>query len=408
MSKMVPIDYEEALQRILELAASSEIEAESLPIAQALGRITAEEVFSQTHVPPFHRAMMDGYAVTEADRQGNQPLKVMGRLAAGDWPAEKLQPGTCYKIMTGAPIPEGTAAVVRHEWCEVLEQGNMIRILEIAARGESIQNAGMDGKPGELLIPARTRLYAEHLAILSAFGQERVRVFHKPRVSILTTGSELISPGTPLLPGKIYGSNGMFLENALRADGAHIVRHAHIADQREKLQEAIENAAHSSDWVILTGGVSKGDFDFVPSILENIAGKLSISRVLMRPGGPFVAGKVNQCKLIGLSGNPSAMYIQYHVLLRPAILYSQSEQIHLFETRARLAEDIHLKPVPHVRFLRSKARIIDGVWHVWPSEQQSPGLVRGLADCQAIMKSQESQLKKESWVNIQILPLAFS
>lgn len=393
--------FDEATKIALKHAVALPIQ--SVPSADAKGRALARDAIAAVDVPPFHRAMMDGFAVRSDDcaRPGVR-LQVIGAISAGEWTVARLQPGQAIRIMTGAPIPLGADAVARFEWCDVSEVH--IDVLRSIVKGESVQPRGEDGQAGTTLIPAGTTLFGAKCSVLQAFGIAQVDVYARPRVALVITGSELVqSVGTPLQKGQIYGSNHSMLESAVEDAGAEVVSTTFVDDNPERLQEVLRSAARSADFVLTTGGVSKGDHDHLPRILHELGATVAMEQVLMRPGSPFLVARMNKATVFAMSGNPAACFAQFACFVRPTIRRSLGLPDGAFPVSGRLGHDVALKSIKHVRILRAKADIVEGMVRVDVRLAQSPGVVSSFVDANCLIRLDEDELPAGAVVPLQWL-----
>lgn len=368
------------------------LSVEVLPVDQARGRLAAEDIIAKVDVPPFRRAMMDGFAVQWQDaEQVGTVLDVIGTVAAGDGNTLHVARGQAARIMTGAPVPEGADSVVRFEWCE--EQGaNKVKILRPAKRGESVQPIGEDGRSGVVILDKGTRLGPTEVAVCRTFGVFSVTVTQPPSVTVIVTGSELVASPLPLKAGQIYGANDAFLTGSLEMDGAKIQAVHYVADHPELIEQTIKEAVNDSDYVILTGGVSAGDFDYVPNVLRKLGGELALQKVLMRPGSPFVLTTIGSTTVFALSGNPAAGFVQFECFVRPTVRASLGYQLPIFPASGKLRHALELKPIKHVRIFRAKATVEDGVIWIDTDMAQSSGVVSSFAYANCLVRLDESSL----------------
>jgi molybdopterin molybdotransferase len=364
---------------------------ETVDLSVAFGRCLAEDVIAKLNVPPFNRAMMDGFAIRTSDLGENGgTLLVVGTIIAGDEPCQSVEPGLAIRIMTGAPVPPGADAVVRFEWCEELSD-NHVQVLKRVKQGESIQCIGEDGQSGQTVIQSGVRLSGAELAVCKTFGVYAPLVAIPPRICILVTGNELVQePKTILRTGQIYGANEMFLQGALTEDGAVVTRVEYIRDDLLQIRNAISKNAMENDYVILTGGISAGDLDFVPAAIRDLSGDLDVEKVLMRPGSPFVVSKLGQSTIFALSGNPAASFIQFETLVRPVIRKTLGMEDKGFPITGELTHSVYLKPIKHTRILRAAAKIEDGKIVLDASLAQSPGVMSSFASANCLVRLDKS------------------
>ncbi len=399
--------FDEAKQAAMNRAVSQK--AVSIDLSKAFLHYLAEDVVAMQNVPPFNRAMMDGFAVRSEDlKENGNVLTITSKIIAGDEPNGFVEQGQAARIMTGAPVPQGANAIARFEWCEELPN-NQVKVLKFIEVGESIQSAGEDGKYGQVLIQKGTRLTGAELAVCKTFGVHTVNVSVSPRICILITGNELVQDvRTPLKGGQIYGANELFLEGALTEDGASVTHIEYIQDDLLKIREAIFRHTKDHDYVILTGGVSAGDLDYVPKAIRDLVGELDVEKVLMRPGSPFVISQIEQTAVFALSGNPAASFIQFEALVRPAIRKTLGIEDKGFPVIGELSHEIHLKPIKHTRILRAIARHVDGKIMIDARVAQSPGIMSSFAQANCLVRLNESSYESGAKLPVRLFkPLFF-
>jgi molybdenum cofactor synthesis domain-containing protein len=404
MSTVQTVTYDEALTILDRLRPPSR--TEMVPTTEALYRTLAMPALARVTVPPFHRAMMDGYAISQADISdlSGKTLPVRGVIGAGQTECYELDAGSAVKVMTGAPVPDGTVAVVRKEWCETSPDGRSVTFLESVQRGESVQQAGEDGRVGDPLLTSGTRLRAQDIAVLAAFGVRQVAVHQRLRVGIVTTGSEIVTNlDASLEPSQIYGSNGVYLQLALRDEQCEVPLVQHVPDDPQQLEDVVRSVAGQVDVVLLTGGVSAGDYDYVPGTLRRICKTLAMERVWMRPGAPFVAATHQSTVFFAMSGNPAAAFIQFETLVRPTLSAMAGRPYQPFALTAKLADHVAHKPVKHTRFLRARAAIEEGQLVVHCARDQSPGLIKGLAHTNAIVRMDSHHAEVGQHLSVQMV-----
>jgi molybdopterin molybdotransferase len=277
---------------------------------QAVGRVLAADVEAQVLLPPWDNSAMDGYAVRAADL-GTVPVRlpVVGEMAAGMAPGKvSISPGTCAKVMTGAPLPDGADAVVPYEWTDRGE--SEVLILERAGSGNAIRRAGEDLSPGDRILSAGHRLRPTDLSPLAASGQGTVSVSKRPRVAVITTGDEIRPPGTTLGPGEIYDTAGPAVEALIGAAGGEVQMRARVGDNPELVEKVLREAASTAELLVTVGGVSVGDHDHVRATVGRL-GRLWMWRVAMRPGRPIAFGEFGGSIFLGLPGNPVSASVTF-------------------------------------------------------------------------------------------------
>lgn len=305
----------DALQGMLDQLACC-CDSEQLPLPEALDRILAEEIVSPLSVPPFDNSAMDGYAVRLADLAAGAPLAVAGKAFAGqpyqgDWPA-----GHCIRIMTGAPVPEGTEAVVMQEEAQV--EGELVRFLTQPRPGQNIRRRGEDLAEGARVLAAGLRLSPRELPLLASLGIASVRVRHPLKVAIFSTGDELKPVGTPLAHGDIYDSNRYGVKAMLARLGCECLDLGIIPDDPAQLRAAFLEADREADALITTGGVSVGEADFTKQLLEEL-GEIGFWKLAIKPGKPFAFGRLPNAWFFGLPGNPVSAMVTFDQLVKPAL-----------------------------------------------------------------------------------------
>ncbi|MBS9371414.1 molybdopterin molybdotransferase MoeA [Rhodococcus sp. B50] len=287
-----------------------------VPLAHALHRTLAQDIESPLDLPPFRNSQMDGYAVRAHDlASAPTDLPVQGVLAAGDTVAA-LEPGHALKIMTGAPVPDGADAVVPVEDTRSPDP-DTVTVERSVAPGTYVREAGTDVRKGDLLLPAGTVLAARHIAALAAVGLTSIPVRARPRVAIISTGSELVTAGSELGPGQIFNSNGPALAASATANGADVVTIDHCHDDPEEFVTMLRHAVGVADVVFTSGGVSKGDFEVVKDTLGPQGGQFV--SVAMQPGGPQGTAVVDGVPILTFPGNPVSALVSFEVFARPAL-----------------------------------------------------------------------------------------
>lgn len=324
---MIPL--EAARERILGFLAP--LPREEIPLSEALGRVPAILLPARIDLPPFDNSAVDGYAVRAAEISSASPehpvrLTVAGIAAAGSPPAAAPAPGSCLRILTGAPLPIGADAVVMQE-DTLPDDCDPAAILVTSPAGpwENVRFAGEDLRRGVPTLPPAIVLRPAHLALLAAAGFDRIPVHRRPRVALFSSGNELRAPGQPLAPGQIHDSNQVLMAALAAADGAEVVATGHIPDTLEDtvatLQRALDPHPGSPrcDVLITTGGVSVGDADYLKPAWTAVGGTLDLWRIAMKPGKPFAWGRYQDLHWFGLPGNPVSAFVTWTQLVRPAL-----------------------------------------------------------------------------------------
>jgi molybdopterin molybdotransferase len=319
---LVPLEDARAVLSLRAQQYGTLAGTETVGLDCALTRVLAETITSSIKVPGFDNSAMDGYALRLIDCQqqitdkGNIELSVSQRITAGDAP-EPLLENTCARIFTGAAIPENADLVVMQEQCEMTGKGNVIFPTNLmnAQAQQNIRPAGQDIKIGQTLFQPGRILRAEDLGVLASMGFSHVEVKKPLKVAIISSGDELVEPGKPLSPGKIYNSNSFTLIGLLQRMGMDVVGPFFAADTLADTQCVLNQASTQADVMITSGGVSVGEEDHIKAAI-NSGGELEMWRLAIKPGKPFALGHFNQTPVIGLPGNPAAVVVTFYQLAR--------------------------------------------------------------------------------------------
>ncbi len=312
------ISIEEARER-LRTGVRPIARTEELPIGAAAGRVAAADLASTLFVPPFSRSAMDGYAVVAEDTRGASRarpvrLRIVERVYTGAPPQHGLTPGACAKIATGAPLPEGADAVIMVEETARVDDDH-VAICAEGRPGQNIGRKGADIAPGDIVVRRGDLLNPSRLGALAAVGRAQVEVFARPRVAILSTGNEVIEPGTPLGPGQIYDVNRFTLSAVVEAQGGIAEMHTPARDTLEALNEALDACAQA-DVIIFSGESSVGDRDLLVDLVAT-RGEMIFHGVAVRPGKPTMFARVGDTPFFGMPGNPTSCLSNAYILLVP-------------------------------------------------------------------------------------------
>ncbi|MER0041683.1 MULTISPECIES: gephyrin-like molybdotransferase Glp [unclassified Pseudomonas] len=368
-SPLMPV--EQALARLLELAdATPIVEQEIIDLAAADGRVLAEPMVAGLDLPPWPNSAMDGYALRLADWQG-EALPVSQRILAGMAP-DALQPGTCARIFTGAPVPQGADTVEMQENVSVGDDGR-VHFNQALKVAQNIRPQGQENRKGETLLAAGTRLGPIELGLAASIGLARLPVRRRPRVAVLSTGDELVEPGEALGGGQIYNSNRYLLVAWLQRLGCKVIDAGILPDDLERTRQAL-GELDEVDLILSTGGVSVGEADFLGIALRE-AGELALWKLAIKPGKPLTVGQFRGRPVIGLPGNPASTLVTFGLLARPYLLRRlgvQKVEPLGFPVPAGFNWS---KPGKRREFLR--ARLESG--RVVPYSNQSSGVLRSAA-----------------------------
>ena len=338
------LSLEEAVER--SLAAAPLLGSEIVPLADAGGRFVASPLKAGVSLPGFDNSAMDGYAARSADLNGattESPVELscIGVIPAGAHPVDKVGEGTCMRIFTGSPIPRGADAVIMQEDCSTPGDDHTVRCNDSIKPWENIRLKGEDVREGDPLITAGMRVTAGTIGLLAATGHHSVEVGLRPKVGLVTTGSELVEPPGELQPGEIYESNRAMLASLVSKANGLPTPYPIVPDTLEATVAALERAFAENDAVLTSGGVSVGDHDHVRPAIERLGGSLDFWKVAVKPGKPFVLGQVGGKPVFGMPGNPVSAIVTYLLMVRPALLKMQgAAEWRLTKRPGRLANEL--------------------------------------------------------------------
>lgn len=307
------INVNESLALISSLPALNKVE--TVTLNASLGRVLAQNIIADTDLPPFNKSAMDGYACRQNDLPG--PLIIRGEIAAGTFTGNKLETGNCYRIFTGAPVPDGADCVIMQEYTEQDSKGNVIFTQPSSKNNICCQ--GEDMKVGQVAIKAGVIIQPQHLAVMAGFGIIHPRVACKPRVAIICSGSELVEPSIKPEKAMIRNSNAYHLIGQVAASGAEPEYLGIVADNKELISNTIKNILGKYDLLIVTGGASVGDYDFMPGILISLGAQLHFSALNIQPGKPVLFATLGNTHVLGLSGNPVSSFLQFLLVAKPLL-----------------------------------------------------------------------------------------
>jgi len=390
LERRIPIPVGEAVNRIMKFSKNGETEFVS--INESYGRYLSEDIKATNDVPHFDRAPYDGFAVRTIDtlnatQENPIEFEIIDHIGAGMVTSETVAEKQAVRIMTGAQMPAECDAVVMLELAKAYEKdGKKYMSIKRAYKpGDNVSYTGEDAKEGDVLIQKGTKINPGVQAILATFGYAKVPVAKRPIVGLFATGTELLDVNDPLEPGKIRNSNSYMIASQIERAGAEVHYFGTLPDVFETCFEAVNNALDKVDMLITTGGVSVGDFDYLPAIYEKLHAEVLFNKIAMRPGSVTTVAQLNGKLLFGLSGNPSACYVGFELFTRPIIrkmLYV--DMPHLRKEKAILQVDF-LKANPFTRFVRSAYTILDGQLIVYPSGLDKSNVVMSLAGANSLM-----------------------
>ncbi|TLS37842.1 gephyrin-like molybdotransferase Glp [Pseudalkalibacillus caeni] len=385
-----PIPINEAVERVMKFSFPGTVE--TVLLEECDDRYLADDLLADHDVPPFDRSPYDGFAIravdsVEASRENPVELEVVEEIGAGTVAKKRLQTGQATRIMTGAALPEGANAIVMLELVQERTEGSkkIIVIKRPFKQGDSVSFKGEDTEKGTALVSKGTRITPGVKALLATFGYNKVPVHKKPVVGIYATGTELLDIEEELSPGKIRNSNSYMIQSQIKKAGGEPILFGKLEDDFEVCFQSIKNAIEKVDFLITTGGVSVGDFDYLPAIYEKLGAEVLFNKVAMRPGSVTTVAQLDGKLLFGLSGNPSACFVGCELFVRPILKsFMGSIRMHLQKEQAVLQAEFP-KPNPFTRLVRSKATMSDGRLSVKPTGLDKSGVVTSLAGANALM-----------------------
>lgn len=379
-----PITVEEAVQIVLTWTRSI-AETECVSLDRAGGRILAEDIHAVIDQPPFNRSPIDGYACHSADLAGcdrERPvrLKVICEVDAGThWPGT-VGCGEAIRIMTGAPVPADCDVCVRQEDTDYGE--TEVAVYQSHEAWDNVCFKGEDYQQGALLIARRTKLTYAGIAVLASNGLTEITVYRMPRVAVFTTGDEVIEPGQPLSPAKIFNSNGYLLTARLRELGIEALTNQIVPDIAGQMAEILMQTAAAADLIITTGGVSVGKKDIMHEALDLAGASRQFWRVRMKPGTPTIFSVLNGVPVLSLSGNPFGAAANFELLVRPMLAKMTFDPLKMYRTEPAVMADAFPKASPGRRFIRAILR--DGQVYL-PSGLHASGVLSTLQGCNCLI-----------------------
>ena len=381
---MQDIELEQAVE-ILLAHASPVTETEDVPLLDAVGRVAAEDIKAVFDNPPFDRSPLDGYTFAAASTRmatAESPvtLRVVAEECAGDFFAGTVGAGECVRIMTGGAIPQGCDCVVRQE--DVREDGDAIRVPFTSKPYENYCYAGEDIKKGTVILRQGQIIRAAQIAVLASEGHATVHVHRRVRVAVASTGDELLQPGEPLRPGKIYNSNLYLLAGRLKELGAEVTVVGSVPDDVERATEVIASYADKVDVFLTSGGVSVGKKDIMHGVVPALGAERLFWRVCMKPGAPAIAYTRGRLLGIALSGNPFAAFATFELMAKPALLRIAGQTDVMPARRRAVLADAFPKECLGRRFLRARMEA-DG--RVSLPDQHESGSLFSAAGCDAFV-----------------------
>ncbi|MBI2337252.1 MAG: molybdopterin molybdotransferase MoeA [Deltaproteobacteria bacterium] len=407
------ISASEAHEKIL--ASVRSLSSEKVSLIDALYRYLASSLLAPIDLPVFDHSAMDGYALchhdTEVASVGHPvSLKIVGTLAAGDpLRTTPLQPGQAIRIMTGAPIPPGADAVIPFEECvmgssldmrQVSQESlkpvscqdltQMLVVTQPLKPGRHVRKVGEDIVEGELVLSRGTRITSRGIALLSSLGLEHVWVGAKPKTRVIVTGDELVKPGVPLKEGQIYNSNGPSIVAALEEIGITPDEILWVRDNEKQLEDCFK-ASPGVDVILCMGGVSAGDYDFVPKILAKMGAEILFHKIAIKPGKPLLFARFDQQLIFGLPGNPVSAWVTFDRFVRPALLKMMGAGECMRPRRLARATEVCVGSLGKEDYLRATLQYCDGEYLARPAGPQGSARLKTLADANGVILIPETK-----------------
>ena len=360
------LSVDEALE-VLLAGARPVTQIEDLPTLEACGRVLARAQASTMDVPPLDNSAMDGYAVRTADvKAPDTKLRIAQRIMAGSV-GHPLEPGTAARIFTGAPIPPGADAIVMQEFCAA--DGGSVTVKKVPQKDAWIRRRASDIARGAPVLAAGIRLRPQDTGLAASVGIKTLPLYRRVRMGLFFTGDELVMPGDPLPPGRIYNSNRFTLNGLARVFGCEVRDYGIVPDSLEATRAVLKQASSECDVIVTSGGVSVGDADFVKPAVE-AEGSLLMWKIAMKPGRPLAFGKVGEAAFIGLPGNPVSSFVTFLVFVRPFLLKTQGvAEVAPRAIEARADFD-WTDPDPRREFLRVKWNPQGGL-EIYPTQDSA-------------------------------------
>lgn len=342
------LEIEEAVALLNRCSQCIE-ETEQIPLLDGVGRKSAEDVIAPMNQPPFSRSPLDGYAIKAEDSEGASAaspvvLEVIGEICAGQVFEGVVMRGQAVRIMTGAPMPDGTDTVIRQELTDYGEQ--QVKIYEVQKSYGNYCVLGEDYHKGDVLIKKGSILDSASIGVMAGAGLSEAKVFRTVRIGLISTGDEVLLPGTPLYPGKIYDSNLYQLGARLREMGLNPVWTLHCSDEPEKMAELIQERMQEIDLLVTTGGVSVGKKDIMHEVIRLLPAQQLFWKVAVKPGAPVLAAVYQGKPLICLSGNPFGAAVNFELLVRPVIANITGNEGYIGRKLTAVVKGEFLKKVP--------------------------------------------------------------
>lgn len=378
------------------------LEVEEINLVESVKRVLAEDIYSKIDNPPFDKSAMDGYAIIAEDSESNEKLNVIDRVFAGGVCKSKVRVKSAVRIMTGAPIPYGATAVIKQEDVTLYNDG-YITLNKRVKKNENICFKGEDIKKGTLLVKKNKKLDFADIGILASSGIDKVKVYRKPRIALISTGDEVTDIEDILSYGKIYNINKYTIISRVEELGYKVEYVKHVRDIEDEIGTIIDEISNNVDLIITTGGVSVGEKDLLRQSIDKIKGKRLFWKVKMKPGSAVLCSIVNNSIILSLSGNPTAALTAFELFVKTSLeKMAGNDNVEVKREKAILCDDFSKKSSQR-RFIRGRFTIEDGVQKVYITQVKSGNGILSSnlnSNCMIEIKLGNEVLKAGSLVDI--------
>jgi molybdopterin molybdotransferase len=364
-------------------------------LAESLGSYCAQAVIAESLVPPFDNSAMDGYAFCWQDYKPGNGMPVAGEMAAGIAKSDNFKPGTAMRIFTGAMVPEGFDTVVMQEKTRLVEGSVFVDDTQLA-KGANVRKAGSQTRLGDLLLQAGHKITPGVVGFLASAGISQLWVYEWPKIAVVVTGNEVVAPGQPLLPGQVYECNGFSLRAALQDVGIQ-ASVAYAPDNKVALSKQLQTAMDTADWVLVTGGVSVGDYDLVVPVLNELGVQTVFHRIKQKPAKPFYFGTKGEKRIFGLPGNPASVLTCWYAWIRPFLLQASGVNENNYKQTAIVQQHLTKKP-GLTQFIKGYAA--NGQVHVLAGQESYRMDAFAEANCFVVLDEDSEGVSEGSPVNL--------
>lgn len=398
------ISVKEALSTIL--ASIKSLGIEKVGILDSLGRVLAEDIIANRDHPPWDNSAMDGYTliyddIKKASNKTPAIIKVTGEIPAGRLPTMKIRQGEAVKIMTGAPIPEGADTVVRVEDTKL--SGDMVSVFKQGEKGDNIRRRGEDVRSGDIVIEKGKSIRPAEIGMMASVGRAFVYVYQRPRAAIMSTGDEIADLDEEISPEKILNSNSYALRSLVMETGCIPTLLGIARDNKEDLTRRLKDGL-SAEAILISGGVSMGDYDFVKDVLAEMGMEMKFWKVSMKPGQPLAFGTIKGKPVFGLPGNPVSAMVSFYQFARPALKKMGGHKaLYLNVIDAITDEDLE-KKAGRTHFIRAIIDVKDGIYHARSTGDQGSGILTSMvkADGLIVIPEESGPKKAGDMVKVQL------